>query len=146
LGLAESSPRHGNLRTALLSYGLKFIRQRFDRKPWGSRASAAFLGMIAVAILGEFVSVPLPVLDVRLPKVCADVGEDKTRTGSLSDVPLDMGIAKYQYYQAAHRRKLLTGFSPRPSRALQDYANAFPLIKAFKEPERVLAGDQPRDR
>jgi hypothetical protein len=63
LDLAESSPRHGNLRTDLLSYGLRFLRQRFDRQPWKWRASAVFLAMIAVALLGEFVSVPLPVLE-----------------------------------------------------------------------------------
>jgi hypothetical protein len=130
----------------LVGYGLRFLLQRFDSKEWGARASAVFLGMIAAAILGEFVSVPLPIIDARLPRVYADIGEDKTRAGSVLDVPLDMGIAKYQYYQTAHRKKLLTGFSPRPSHALREYANAFPLIKAFKEPDRLLDGDRPWDR
>jgi hypothetical protein len=141
LDLAESSPRQGNLRTDLLSYDLRFLRQRFDWKPWGSRASPAFLAMIAVAILGELVSVPLPVLDTRLPKVHADIGQDKTMTRSLFDVPLDMNIAKFQYYQTALRKKFITGFIPLPSRDLTEYANTFPLIKAFKEPDHLLDGE-----
>jgi hypothetical protein len=130
----------------LVGYGLRFLLQRFDRKEWRSRASAVFLGMIAVAILGEFVSIPSPILDARLPRVYADIGQDKIRAGSVLDVPLTIDIAKYLYYQTAHRKKLLTGFSPRPSRALREYANAFPLIKAFKEPDRLLDAERPWDR
>jgi hypothetical protein len=130
----------------LVGYGLRFLLQRFDRKEWGSRASAVFLAMIAVAILGEFVSIPSPILDARLPTVYADIGQDKIRAGSVLDVPLDMAIAKYQYYQTAHRKKLLTGFGLRPSRVLREYADAFPLMKAFKDPDRMLDGERPWDR
>jgi hypothetical protein len=59
---------------------------------------------------------------------------------------LDINVAKYQYHQTAHRKKLLTGFILRPSRALIEYANAFPLIRAFKEPDRMLHSDRPWDR
>jgi hypothetical protein len=130
----------------LVGYGLRFLLQRFDRKEWGPRASTVFLSGIAAAILGEFVSVPLPILDARLPDIYAEIGRDKIWIGSVLDVPLSIDIAKYQYYQTAHRKKLLTGFSPRPARALIEYANAFPLIRAFKEPDRLLDGDQLWDR
>jgi hypothetical protein len=130
----------------LVGCGLRYVLDRFYRKQWGARSHAVFLGMIAAAILCEFVSVPLPILDGRVPKIYAEIGQDETRTGSLLDVPLGIDIAKYQYYQTAHRRKLLMGFSPRPSRALKEYANTFPLIKAFKEPDRILEGEWPWDR
>src|SRR5262245_49000707 len=130
----------------LVGYSLKFLLQCFDRKQLGWRASAAFLVMIVVAILCEFLSVLLPILDARLPEVYADIGQHKTRTGSLLDVPLDLDIAKNQYYQTAHRKKLLTGFSPRAPRALKEYADTFRLIKVFKEPDRIVDGEQPWDR
>ena len=85
-------------------------------------------------------------LDAGLPKVYEEIGQDQTRTGSLVDVPLRIDTAKYQYYQTAHRKKLLMGFSPRPSRALKEYANSFPLIRAFKEPDRILDGEWPWDQ
>jgi hypothetical protein len=67
----------------LVGYGLRFLLQRFDSQEWGSQASAVLLGLVAAAILGEFVSVPLPILDARLPGVYAAIGQDTTWTGSV---------------------------------------------------------------
>jgi hypothetical protein len=130
----------------LVGFGLRYVLDRFDRKQWGTRGQAVFLGMIGAVILGEFVSVPLPILTATVPPIYAEIGRDETRTGSLLDVPLGIDIAKYQYYQTAHRRKLLTGFSPRPSHVLKEYANTFPLIKTLKEQDRILDGEWPWDR
>jgi hypothetical protein len=129
----------------LVGFGLRYVLDRFDRQQWGAKGQTAFLGLIASVLLLEFVSVPLPTLDARVPKVYAEIGQDETRTGSLLDVPLGLDIAKYQYYQTVHGKKLLMGFSPHPSRALQEYGNTFPLIKAFKEPDRILDGKGPWD-
>jgi hypothetical protein len=130
----------------LVGFGLRYVLDRFGRKQWGARGHAVFLGMIAAVILCEFVSVPLPTMAATVPPIYAEIGQDKTRTGSLLDVPLGMDIAKYQYYQTAHRRKLLMGFTPRPSHVLKEFANTFPLIKTFKEPDRILDGEWPWDR
>ena len=130
----------------LVAYGLRHLLARFAGKWRGSWAPAAFLNVIAVVILLEFVSAPLPMLDARLPKVYEEIEQNQTRTGSLVDVPLRIDTSKYQYYQTVHRKKLLMGFSPRPSRALQEYANTFPLIKVFKEPDRILDGEWPWDQ
>ena len=130
----------------LVSFGLRCLLDHFDRQQWGAKGQAVFLSLIAAVLLLEFVSVPLPILDARLPKVYAEIGQDETSTGSLLDVPLGLDIAKYQYYQTVHRKKLLMGFSPHPSRALKEYGNTFPLIKAFKEPDHILDGAWPWDQ
>mgnify|MGYP005852161585 CR=1 FL=1 len=121
----------------LVGYGLKVIRERLQGTRWGPRIETAFLLLVSVGILFEFLSVPLPILDAKIPHVYTVIGRDGGRGGSLLELPLDWKIAKYQYYQTAHRKRLIMGFVPRPSPSLVEYADAVPFIKLFKDPDRL---------
>lgn len=121
----------------LVGYGLKAILERLHGAQWGPWAELGLAGLVSAGILFEFLNVPLPLLDAKIPHAYEAIGGENSGGGSLLELPLDWKIAKYQYYQTAHRGKLIMGFAPRPSAALVEYADAVPFIKLFKEPDRI---------
>ena len=90
--------------------------------------------MVGLAILIEYLCIPLPVLPTEMPHVFkAMAGRDRPR-GSLLDVPLDSRIAKYQYFQTAHQKPLISGHVPRPSLALTRQTDGIPFLQFFQNP------------
>jgi hypothetical protein len=120
----------------LTGYGVQYLLNRL-RGRWGGKAGGALGWTLGAAILFEFAAIPLPILDARIPNLYREIGVRTAGKGSVVELPLDISIAKYQYYQTAHQQRLLMGFGPRPSRSLIEYGDRFPLITVFKQPDRL---------
>lgn len=103
--------------------------------------------LLGLAILLEFLSVPLPVLSTRIPTIFKVMGAEAGPRGSLLDVPLDWRIAKYQYFQTAHRKPLIFGFVPRPATELVRQIEGVPFLGFFQKPDGQVPEILPdRDR
>jgi hypothetical protein len=122
----------------LTGCGVQYLLHRL-RGRWGGRAQVALSWTLSLVILCEFATLPLPILDARIPTLYEEIGRSRAEQGSLVEVPLDIWIAKYQYYQTAHGKRRLTGFGPRPVPSLIDYGDMLPFIEIFKHPDRVRA-------
>jgi hypothetical protein len=122
----------------LVGFGLRLLISRCGRWRWVALARGGCLGLASLIIVFEYVSVPFPTVDARIPKVYERIGRDDDTSGSVWDVPLNKGMARYQYYQTAHHKRLLMGFGPRLQADLTRYADTFPMVEAFKDPDRFL--------
>jgi hypothetical protein len=121
----------------LAAQGLAWLAARLRERPGAARRERMLVGLATLAVLVDFASVPLPVLDARLPAAYAAVAGAARPRGSLLDVPLDWRIARYQYLQTAHHQRLITGFVPRPAYALVHQADLVPLMPLFLDPARA---------
>jgi hypothetical protein len=126
----------------LVGYGMKLLVSPLERRQRAAWLGRAAFWMLAAAMLCEFLSLPMPTIDARIPQLYDDIRQAGKRTGSLVDVPLHWSLARFQYYQTAHRKPLLTGFSPRPHPWLETYGDVFPLMQVFKDPVGVLRREQ----
>lgn len=120
----------------LAGLGVAALRDRLARlrpRPVLVRMVAIVFGL---AILVDYLSVPLPVLSTRIPPVLQAIGAETGPRGSLLDVPLDWRIAKYEYYQTAHRKPLLVGLLPRPASAVLRQIEGVPFLSLFQDPSR----------
>ncbi|HEY3190747.1 MAG TPA: hypothetical protein VGJ70_24870, partial [Solirubrobacteraceae bacterium] len=117
------------LAVVVLSERLQTARPR----PVLVRALAAAIGL---AILVDYLTIPLPVLSTRIPRVLQAMGGEAGPRGSLLDVPLDWRVARYEYYQTAHGKPLLVGLLPRPAPAVVRQLEGVPFVAFFEEPGR----------
>jgi hypothetical protein len=120
----------------LTGYGVHYLLRRLQGR-WRGRVGMVLACSLAAAILCEFATVPWPILDAKIPSLYQEIGAETARKGSLVELPLDIGIAKYQYYQTVHQMKRLIGFGPRPSKALIEYGDRIPFMQVFKHPDRL---------
>jgi hypothetical protein len=91
-------------------------------------------GLVGLAILVEYLCIPLPVLPTEMPRVFEAMGAEAGPRGSLLDVPLDPRIAKYQYFQTAHQKPLISGHVPRLGLALARQTDGIPFLRFFQNP------------
>jgi hypothetical protein len=129
----------------LVGYGVRYGWGQWATRRWPGVGGHVLAGLAVAVILFEYLGVPLPTLDAAIPPVYTAIAADTKPSGSLLDIPLDAAIAKYQYYQTAHRKRLLTGFGPRPSPALSAYLKALPLSAFFRNPEGLAPPNPWRD-
>jgi len=129
----------------LAGYGTRYLLWRWAGRSW---ASGLLTGLLLALIIGEFSIVPMPLADARVPEAYERIAKEPGRGETLIDVPLDWGIAKFEYYQTLHRKRLLLGQAPRISLDLVvKYADSIPLVPLFKHPELIERYDQaPIDR
>jgi hypothetical protein len=119
----------------LVGYGTKHLLMRFEGRPG---AVLLCMGLIAVTIGFEFSTIPLPLADARIPRVYERIATEGSEGGTLLDVPVYWFITKYQYYQTAHRQRLLTGHAPRvPLPLVRAYADTMPFMRLFRNPELI---------
>jgi hypothetical protein len=90
--------------------------------------------VVALAILIEYLCIPLPVLPTEMPRVFEAMAAETGPRGSLLDVPLDARIAKYQYFQTAHHKPLISGHVPRLGLALARQTDGIPFLQFFQNP------------
>jgi hypothetical protein len=121
--------------SVLAGYGTKYVLKRFDGR-WG--ISLMILASIMTIIALEFLMMPLPLADARVPKVYQKIAIESRPGGTLLDLPLHKLITKYEYYQTTHGKRLLLGQAPRISvELLTTYADSVLLMKLFKNPELI---------
>jgi hypothetical protein len=124
----------------LVGFGMRHLMTRLE----GRFATMMLcLGLISALIVLEFSIVPLPLADARIPKVYDRIATEDRTGGTLLDVPLYWFATKYQYYQTAHRKRLLIGQAPRvPLELLRNYADTMPFMKLFRNPELIRDYEQ----
>jgi hypothetical protein len=119
----------------LAGYGARHLLRQLEERS-GARL---LLLVFIIAIIGlEFLIIPFPLVDARIPKVYQKIATEREKGGTVLDVPLHRVLSKYEYYQTTHRKRLLLGQAPRISLSLViNYADSVPLIKFFKNPELI---------
>jgi hypothetical protein len=120
----------------LAGLGVAVLLDGAVRSPSRSALKAGAGVLLGLAILFEYLCAPIPVLPTKISPVLAAMGEEPTPRGSLLDVPLDLRIAKYQYFQTAHRRPLIIGHISRPAQALAGQTEGLPFFPLFQSPDR----------
>jgi hypothetical protein len=121
--------------SVLAGYGTKYLLKRFDGR---EGISPLILAAIMVGIVFEFVTIPLPLADARVPKVYQKIAAESRTGGTLIDLPLHKLITRYEYYQTTHGKRLLLGQASRVSVELvTTYADSVPFMKLFKNPELI---------
>lgn len=119
----------------LAGYGARALVRPGAR---GSTRAGLWAAALVGAIAFEFVCAPLPLVDASIPPVYAHMGTDLGPRGTVLDVPLDWRVFKYEYYQTAHRQRVLLGQAPRLSLSLvTTYADGVPFVRLFKDPRRI---------
>jgi hypothetical protein len=121
----------------LVGLGLAALREGRAPGPWRPVVTGILTGGLALMILVEYLSVPLPVLPTRIPSVFRLLRAEAVPGRSLLDVPLDWQIAKYQYYQTGHEKPLILGFVPRPAVSLIRQTEGVPFLDFFQRPDRL---------
>ena len=123
---------------ALVGFALAALRDRLQTARPRPRAAGAIAVVIGLAILVDYLSVPLPVLSTRIPRALQALGAERGSAprGSLVDVPLDWRVAKYEYYQTAHGKPLLVGLVPRPAPVVLRQLDGVPFVSFFQDPGR----------
>ena len=97
-----------------------------------------------VAALLETTLVPLPVVSVRAPAVYAEIGRSP-EMGTVLELPLDVRIIKYHYYQTIHGKRMLGGNPVRPRQKYGAYPEGIPLIPLLRDPTLLLDTPDPED-
>ena len=100
--------------------------------------------VVLASALIETTLTPFPVLSTRAPAVYAEIARS-SETGTVLEVPLDLRIIKYHYYQTVHGQRMLVGNPVRPRQKYADYPAGVPLIPYLREPRLLLDGPDPED-
>jgi hypothetical protein len=127
----------------LAAQGVAWLAARLAARPGGTGRGRMPVALATAAVVVDFASAPLPILDARTPAAYAALGRAGRPVGSLVDIPLDWRIARYQYLQTAHHQRLITGFLPRPTHALVHQADLVPFVPLFVDP-RLIVERRPR--
>ena len=99
----------------LAGYGARHLLRQLEERS-GARL---LLLVFIIAIIGlEFLIIPFPLVDARIPKVYQKIATEREKGGTVLDVPLHRVLSKYEYYQTTHRKRLLLGQAPRISLSL----------------------------
>jgi len=144
---------------ALARLGQWLVTRRGEK----SRAPALLAGILALLILGEYLAVPLPLSDMRVPAVYQTVAAPAGDRGVLLDLPLtwrnsfafipvrlttqkpplDRRNQFQQYYQSVHQRPLLAGNTSRNPEFTFSYFLEAPVIRSLiaLEENRTLPAD-----
>jgi hypothetical protein len=123
----------------LAGYGLARACGRFN-----TRGKAFAAAVVLVAALLETTLTPFPVVSTRAPAVYAEIGRSP-ETGTVLELPLDLRIIKYHYYQTVHGKRMLVGNPVRPRQKYAAYPAGIPLIPYLSEPTRLLDAPDPED-
>jgi len=100
---------------------------------------AVMMSFFFCAIIFEYVSCPLPLGKMTVPKMYDQIASEEGDF-ALVELPRDYcyaqcQVSEYQYYQTVHRKKLVGGYVARnPSYAL-DYLYNTPVIRELNFPE-----------
>jgi len=124
----------------LAGYGVRHLLRRLEERS----VARLLLLVFIIAIIGlEFLIIPFPLADARIPKIYQKIATEKGKGGTVLDVPLHPILSKYEYYQTTHRKRLLLGQAPRISLSLLiTYADSVSLIKFFKNPELIQDSEE----
>ena len=122
----------------LAGYAMAALRERLEAARARPRLVTAIGIVVGVAVLVDYLAVPLPVLSTRIPRPLEALGAETGpgRRGSVLDVPLDWRVGKYEYYQTAHGRPLLVGLVPRPAPSVLRQLDGVPFVSFFEDPGR----------
>ncbi len=103
---------------------------------------AGLVAVLAVAILFEHATAPLPLSDARIPAAVQQLAA--LPDGAVLQLPLgwrnSFGVAgaedtRVQYYQSAHGKPILSGNTSRNPPIKFDYFQRLPLVKAITDQE-----------
>jgi hypothetical protein len=97
-----------------------------------------------VGALLETTLVPFPVVSARAPAVYAEIGRSP-EMGTVLELPLDLRIIKYHYYQTIHGKRMLGGNPVRPRQKYAAYPEGIPLIPFLRDPQGLLDIPDPED-
>lgn len=137
---------------ALAAYGVYWPLSRLKTNPNPSDATrksrltpVAILlaGLLALAVILEHLSVPLPTTDARIPDIYAQIGAEP---GEFAIMQLPLGwrnsfgvlgseMTLLQYFQTAHGKPMLGGNISRAPAYKMDYFARIPLFKAITDLE-----------
>lgn len=122
----------------LAGYAMAALRERLEAVRPRPRLVRTIGVAIGLAVLVDYLAVPLPLLSTRIPRPLEALGAETglSRRGSLLDVPLDWRVGKYEYYQTAHGKPLLVGLVPRPAPTVLRQLDGVPFVSFFKDPRR----------
>jgi hypothetical protein len=120
----------------VVAYGLKSLSKSF---PSHRHLSKAIIIPVFCAIIFEYVSFPLPLGKMAVPKMYYQIASEEGDF-ALVELPREYcyaqcQVSEYQYYQTAHKKKLIGGYIARnPSYAL-DFVYHTPVIRELNFPE-----------
>lgn len=123
----------------LAAYGLAKACDRV-----GGRGKAWLAGVVLVAALLETTLAPLPVVSARAPAAYAEIGRSD-ETGTVLELPFDVRIIKYHYYQTIHGQRMVGGNPVRPRERYAEYPRGIPLIPLLRDPSLLLDRPDPAD-
>lgn len=123
----------------LAAYGLAKACARV-----GGRGRAWLAVAVLVAALLETTLAPLPVVSARAPAVYAEIGRSP-EASTVLELPFDVRIIKYHYYQTIHGKRMLGGNPVRPRQKYAAYPQGIPLMPLLREPKLLLDQPDPAD-
>jgi hypothetical protein len=113
-----------------------------------ARRKAVLLGLLVAAATVETTLMPLPAVSARVPALYTEIAR-APEVGSVLELPLDVRIIKYHYYQTVHGRPIISGNPVRPREKYSAYPAGVPLIPLLREPKLLVGkpdpGQAPRD-
>lgn len=127
----------------LAGYGVSCIMGRVRRK------KLVFLGILGICFL-DCLILPFPTHRVQIPEAYTESGLHGNE-GTLVDIPLRSDVARYQFDQIFHRKRLLTGSFTRMPEFYNSYGEGIWILDVFKNPSKLLEsswnkGDTDADR
>lgn len=123
----------------LAAYGLVRACDRV-----GARGKVWLAGAVLAAALLETTQAPLPVVSAQPPAVYAEIGRSG-KAGTVLELPFDIRIIKYHYYQTVHGQRMVGGNPVRPRDRYAEYPRGIPLIPLLRDPTRLLDRPDPPD-
>ena len=114
----------------LVGYGVKNLLT------WVGNRHAVY-GVLMTLLLFDSLVIPFPTVKVHIPEVY-DAIKEQPGEGTLAEVPMRPGIAKYLFYQTIHKKKLLDVAFGRVVDSYDAYGNTGPLLPILKDPRNLL--------
>jgi hypothetical protein len=90
----------------LAGYGIKYIMDRYVGQR-ASRRGVLLLLLISSLVLFEFLSIPYPMSDAKIPEFYEQLGADK---GNYAILEVPNYSPESLYYQTTHQKKLIGGY------------------------------------
>jgi hypothetical protein len=124
------------LPVAMLSaYGVAHVLAPVQKR--GKWAASAALGLLGVAVLFEYIAVPVPLIRPKVSEFHHWLSAELDDFAVL-DLPIDTSRSKrYMAAQVTHQHPILQGKTPRFPQGAFDYLNSQPWIRALRESGRM---------
>lgn len=114
-----------------VAFAIAALLSRFQKRPKSLFWTSSALLLLVI----DLFPAPIPITSARIPSIYDHLTAPDPNRPALIDIPGDLSIRMYQYYQTQHRRPISSGFASRIPPSVFHVRDGIPLLRQLDDPQ-----------